>query len=171
MQMVKKVLFFSVLAWLAVLVFMPRIELYHTLEKVLAEEDIRLNESSIEEGIFSLNIKDITVYVKGIAIAHIDSIVLNTYLFYNTVSINTIKVDASLHKQVPAQSDKIDMVYSLMRPLTLVLDANGTFGTLTGEIHINEKNIKLEFIEAKDIAMLKTFLSKGEKGWIYEKSF
>jgi hypothetical protein len=171
MQMVKKILLFSTIIYFAIIAFMPKTELYHTVEKALEKEDIRLNEVEIEEGLFFVNINDITVYVKGIAIAHIDSVEFRTYLFYNTLSIKNIMVDESLHTQVPAQADKVQIIYSLMNPFSLSIDTNGSFGLLTGKILLDEQNIKLDFIETKDISMLKTFLKKGEKGWIYEKSF
>jgi len=171
MQMVKKITLFTTIIYFSMIVFMPKTELYHTIEKALAKEDIRLNEVEIVEGLFSLKVNDITVYVKGIAIAHIDSVEFNTYLLYNTLTIKNIMVDESLHTQVPAQTDKIQLGHSIMSPLLLSVDSNGTFGSLLGEIHLDENKVKLHFIETKDISMLKIFLTKGEEGWIYEKSF
>ncbi|SFV71185.1 hypothetical protein MNB_SV-13-777 [hydrothermal vent metagenome] len=171
MQMVKKAFFFVFLTLFFILLFMPKVELYHTLEKTLAKQDIRLNEKTIEKGLFSLTVKDITLYIKGIAIAHIESIEFRTYLFYSRVMITNISIDESLHKQVPAQTDEIKIQHSVSNPLFVSLDANGSFGSILGEIALKERDIKIDFIESKDISMLKAFLTKGEKGWSYEKSF
>jgi uncharacterized membrane protein len=171
MQMVKKGLFFSLIAWFAFVLFMPKTELYHSLEKVLEKKEIRLNEKQIEEGIFSLEVNDITVYVKGIAIAHIDSIIFYTYLFYTKISFENILIDDSLHAQVPAQTDTLNALHTVMNPLNLSLDANGSFGSVIGEVQLKEKAIKVDFVEVKDISMLEKFLTKGENGWVYEKSF
>jgi hypothetical protein len=171
MQMVKKILFMVILLWFALLVFMPKIEMYHTLEKALVTEDIKLNEKNIQEGIFSLRVEDITVYIKGIGLVSIASLEWTNYLFYTHLVFNNVSVDESLANKVPTQTDKIEISHTIMRPLIVSVDANGSFGSLVGEAKILEKQVKLDFIETKDISMLKKFLTKSEKGWSYEKSF
>jgi uncharacterized membrane protein len=80
MQMVKKSVLIFLMLWFAILLFMPKAELYYTIEKSLAKQDIKLNEKSIEEGPFSLTLKDVTVYVKGIALAKIEELDFFTLL-------------------------------------------------------------------------------------------
>lgn len=171
MQMVKKILFMVLLLWFALLVFMPKTEMYHTLEKALLKQDIKLNETSIKENIFSLRIEDIRVYLKGIGLASIESIEWTSYLFYTKLVITNITVDASLSSQVPRQTDKIELVHRFISPLVISLDANGSFGAVEGEAKLLDKQVKIDFIETKDIKMFKNFLTKSDKGWSYEKSF
>jgi hypothetical protein len=171
MQMVIKTVIILFFLWFSLLAFMPKTEFYHTLEKILSKEGIKLNEVSIEEGFFSLTIKDITVYFKGIAVANIERINVHTMLFLTSISIDNIIIDETLHKQIPAKTKSIQASYSFLSPLQVSVDANGSFGTLLGAYEIKEKKIALEFVETKDISMLKSMLHKDEKGWSYEKSF
>ncbi|MDQ7086274.1 MAG: hypothetical protein Q9M36_15830 [Sulfurovum sp.] len=171
MQMVKKTLFIVFLLWFSLLAFMPKSELYYTLEKQLYTQEIVFNEAQIEEGIFSLVIKDVTVYVKGIAMAHIEAIEVSTYLFFTTVEIHNIEVEEALHNKVPALTKILNFSHSLTSPLMVILQANGSFGSVEGVVSLDAQKVKIDFIETKKMDMLKPLLVKSEKGWSYEKSF
>lgn len=171
MQMVKRITLIFFVGWLAMLVFMPKLELYHAVERELAEQDIKLNEISIEEGLFSLSVKGVTVYVKGIALINIEELNFFTLLFYTSLNIQNLIVDEALQTKVPATTKQAHITHQLFSPLSLTFDANGSFGQIEGNIDLINHKILLGFIEAKDISMIKPFLTKGEKGWIYEKSF
>ncbi|MBA1421395.1 MAG: hypothetical protein FAF03_11315 [Epsilonproteobacteria bacterium] len=171
MQMVKKSIGILFAVWFTLLLFMPKEEMYYTVEKTLAAQDITLNEKSIEEGLFSLTIKDVTVYVKGIALIHIDEVDFFTLLVYNTLRIDNLVVDEVLHSKVPARTEEARFTYQVFAPLTVSLDANGSFGYAEGTIGLADKQVHVDFLKAKEIEMIKPFLKKGEKGWFYEKSF
>lgn len=171
MQMVKKgaVLFGAI--WFVVLIFMPKAEFYYAAEKKLLTQDIRLNEGSIEEGLFSLHIKDVTIYVKGIALAHIEELDFFTVLFYNSLEIMQLEVDDALHAKVPPTTKEAKISQHIFSPFRLTLDANGSFGVLEGEGNLLDKEVHIDFVEVKEIGMIQNYLQKNEKGWFYEKSF
>jgi hypothetical protein len=171
MQMVKKSILIFLAIWFSVLLFMPKAELYYTLEKTLAEQDIKLNEKSIDEGLFSLTLKDVTVYVKGIALANIEELDFFTILFYSSLDVVNLQVDEALHAKVPAITKEASFTHSIISPLSLSVDANGSFGTIEGEIGMMNKEVRIDFVEVGDISMIQSYLIKDEKGWFYEKSF
>lgn len=171
MQMVKKSIGIIFAVWFTLLLFMPKEEIYYAVEKMLAAQDITLNEKSIDEGLFSLTLKDVTVYVKGVALANIDEIDFFTLLFYNTLSIDNLVVDEVLHSKIPAKTEEAVLTYQIFAPLTVSIDANGSFGYAQGSIHLADKQVHVDFVKPKEIDMIKSFLKKGEKGWFYEKSF
>jgi len=171
MQMVKKSALILLAIWFSVIVFMPKTELYYTLEKTLAKQDIKLNEKSIDEGLFSLTLKDVTVYVKGIALANIEELDFFTVLFYSSVDVVNLQVDEALHAKVPALTKEASFTHSLLSPLTLSVDANGSFGTIEGDIKLLNKEVRIDFVKVGDMSMIQPYLTKDEKGWFYEKSF
>ncbi len=171
MQMVKKSIGIIFAVWFTLLLFMPKEEMYYTVEKMLAAQDITLNEKSIDEGVFSLTLKDVTVYVKGIALANVKEIDFFTLLFYNTLSIDNLEVDEVLHSKVPAKTKEAVFTYQIFAPLTVSIDANGSFGYAQGLIDLGNKKLHVDFVKPKEIEMIKPFLKKGKKGWFYEKSF
>ena len=169
--MVKKSILIFVATWFALLVFMPKVELYHTLEKVLEKQDIKLNEKSIDEGIFSLTLKDVTVYVKGIALAQVEELDFFTLLFYTSLDMSNLQVDEVLHTKVPALTKEAHFTHNIFNPLSVSFDANGSFGTVNGNFNGIDNIVRIDFVELGNISMIQSFLIKDEKGWFYEKSF
>jgi hypothetical protein len=51
------------------------------------------------------------------------------------------------------------------------MKANGSFGVLEGTVSLRERVVHLDFVELKQADMIRSKLSKGEKGWYYETSF
>ncbi|SFV56289.1 hypothetical protein MNB_SV-3-176 [hydrothermal vent metagenome] len=171
MQMVKKVMLILLFVWFSLLLFMPKTAFYYTLEAQLAKQEIRLNEEKIEEGLFSLHIKNVYLYAKGIEVAKIKELSLFTLLFYNSIEIKEIVADEALHSKVPAFLQKATLEYHLLNPSSLSVDANGSFGHIAGKIEIPSGMVHLDFVQNGEIDMLKPFLKKDEKGWFYEGSF
>ncbi|MBT8344238.1 MAG: hypothetical protein KJO45_05920 [Sulfurovum sp.] len=171
MQMVKKSFIVLLVTWFAILVLMPKQEFYYKLEEELAKHEIKLNEKKMNEGFFSLNLEQVTVYFKGIPVATIEEVNLCTLLFYSSLEAEAILIDDSLKTMVPQKTDKVVIIHSILSPLALFVDASGSFGGMTGAIELNARTLRLDFNESKNIEMLKPQLKKDEKGWHYETSF
>jgi len=171
MQMVKKIFIMIVLSWLAFIVLMPKQELYYKLEEVLEKQSIVLNEKQKDEGMFSLTLHGVDVYVKGIKLASIEKVDFFTLLFYNSVVCEKIVLDDSLKTMAPTQIRSAKAIHGIWAPLKINLSAEGSFGSLEGYVNIGNQNIRLDFNESKGIEMLKPTLKQDEKGWYYETSF
>ena len=171
MQMVKKSFIVFVVAWLSILVLMPKTEFYYKLEEELVKHEIKLNEEKIHEGFFSLNLEQVTVYFKGINIATIEELNLCTFLFYSRIELKSLHMDDSLKTMVPQETQNAAATYSLLSPLEVSVDASGSFGSMSGYVDLSERKVRLDFNESKNIEMLKPQLKQDEKGWFYETSF
>ena len=171
MQMVKKSGIALIVGWFALLVLMPKQEFYYKLEEELAKHEIKLNEKKINEGFFSLTLKQVTVYFKGINVATIEEVNLCTLLFYSSIELRSLHMDDSLKTMVPQNTQKALLSHSVLSPLEVFVDATGSFGAMTGKIDLNERKVRVDFNESKNIEMLKPQLKKDDKGWVYETSF
>ncbi len=171
MQMVKKFFILLFIAWFALLFFMPKQELYYTLEKELAQQGVEINEESINEGIFSLTINNASVYVKGIKIATIEKVSFFTLLFYTKAEIDNLLLDDSLKAMAPQHTDKVLLTHSLLSVWTVPIHAEGSFGVVDGYADLKARKVRLNFIETKEIDSIKSQLKKDKKGWYYETSF
>lgn len=171
MQMVKKIVvgFFVIL--IAFLAFMPKVELYYLLEKELVKYDVKINEKSIEEGIFSLTLNNVSIFAKGIHIADIDKIEVISFLVYNNIVINNIVFDELLKGQAPKKIDYINILHSVEDIMNIVIDANGTLGTVSGGVDLNKQKVRVNFSSINELRNIQSFLKKDKKGWYYEKSF
>jgi len=171
MQVVKNIFISLFVLWFAILLFMPKQELYYTLEKELLKQGIEINEKSIDEGLFSLTLNEVTLYAKGIKIATIEELSFVTILFYNSLSVNAVQVDDSLKSFVPQNIEKTIMVQQILAPTQVYITTMGSFGLAEGMIDLNTQKLRLDFIDAKDIKTIKSQLKKDDKGWYYETSF
>jgi len=171
MQMVKKIFIALTIFLFSVFVFMPKHEIYYKLEQKLADNDIKINEKSIEEGWFSLTLRDLDVYVKGIKLASIEEVNIFTLLFYSKIDIENLLLDESLKARVPTKTGKAQFTHAIWSPSVAHIEAEGSFGGLTGNIHLDDKTLRLDFNDSKMIANIQPKLKKDEKGWYYETSF
>ena len=171
MQMVKKIIVTIFVIWFAVLLFMPKKEIYYTIEKALQREGIVINEKSISTGIFSLTLNDSEIYVKGIYVAKIKKINIFTMLFYTKADLEGLTIDDSLLSYVPKEIEMANAVYSIFNPQVLSLDINGSFGVAEGNMDFSKRKVRIDILDKKDISTFKSILKQNDKGVYYETSF
>ena len=171
MQVVKKGFIVFIVIWIAIVVLMPKKEFYYKLEEELVKHEIKLNESKVSEGLFSLGLEKVTVYFKGIKVATIEEMNFFTVLFYSRMELQSLHVDDSLKTMVPQETQKAVITHSVFSPLGVFVEASGSFGAMAGAIDLSDRKVRLDFNESKNIEMLRSRLKKDEKGWVYETSF
>lgn len=171
MQMVKNIFISIVVVWLSLVIFMPKSNLYYKLEEELAKKDIKLNEKIIYEGLFSLRLEDVSVYIKGINIASIKKIELFTLLFYTHISIESVGLDESLKNMVAQDIEMSSIYHSLISPMDLRVDINSSIAKLSGLVDLGERRVRLNIEESSNIELIKSLIKKDENGWYYETAF
>ncbi|HIP51866.1 MAG TPA: hypothetical protein EYG94_07245 [Campylobacterales bacterium] len=172
MQMVKRIVGGFFLSLILLWLFAPKVELYYLLEKSLKERNILISNETITDTWYGLKIENADLHVAGAKVANISELNFNFFLFYNTLTINEIKMDKSLSNMAPKEINKLDSVYSVLNPLNITLDGVGSFGVLDGTVALVEKKIEILFPVAKELKTIKKFLKKDkEKGWFYEANY
>ena len=150
---------------------MPKQEMYYLLEQELAKEDIKISSEKISEGLFTLTVKDPSVYVKGIKVATIKEIHLFTLLFYTRGSLEGLLLDSSLERFAPREIDQAVVTYSVLNPVNVAIEANGVFGEADGKVNLIQKQVTMRFSQSQNLGMLRSQLKKDGEGWLYETSF
>lgn len=171
MQMVKKIAMVLFLIWFTLIFFMPKEEIYFSLEKELVKHDIALNEESRTEGIFSLRLKNVTVYVKGIPLATVEELDFFTLFFYSSISFERLMIDESLKSMTPTEIEKLLISHAFWMPLSLSIEAEGSSVESTGKVNLKNRTLHMDINDSKPLEMFKSKLKQGEKGWYYETSF
>lgn len=171
MQMVKKTATVLLLIWFVLILFMPKEEFYFSLEQELAKNDIELNEESRSEGIFSLSLKNVTVYVKGIPLATIEELDLFTLLFYTSIHFETLMIDESLKTMTPTEIESLLISQIIWAPSDLSVKVEGPFGEGRGSVDLDKRMLHMDFNDSNALGMLKPKLKQAEEGWYYETSF
>ena len=172
MQMVKRIVGGFFLSLILLWLLAPKVELYYLLEKSLKEKSILISNESITDTWYGLKIENADLYVAGAKVANIAELNFNFFLFYNTLKINEIKMDKSLSNMAPKEINNLNAIYSILEPLKIKLDGDGSFGVLDGTVALLEKKIEILFPVAKELKTIKKFLKKDkEKGWFYETNY
>jgi len=172
MQMVKRIIGAFILSLLLLWIFTPKQELYYLLEKSLKEKNIIISNETITDTWFGLTIKNADIYVSGIKMAHTNKLNFNFFFLYSQLTINTIKIDDSFANMVPKNIHTLTATYSLLNPLKIKLDGDGSFGVLEGSIALLNKKIEIHFPVQKELKTVKKFLKKDtKKGWYYETNY
>ena len=171
MQVVKKVLMILFVVWFAFVLFMPKRELYYKVEQELTTQDIKINEGSLNEGLFTLNIDDAVIYVKGIDLIHIKHTSFFSLLFYSSMTLQEIVLDDSLKNMLPTRLDEATLSYVIWSPGHVKVTGKGSFGSFEGNIDLVQRQVHLDFTKLTESDILKRQLKKGERGLYYETSF
>lgn len=171
MQMVKKSIIMVVFVWLAVIVLMPKKELYFKLEALLDQQGVKISGEKIQAGWFTLNVENLEIYVEGIKVATVKEASLFTLLAQSRISLEGIMLDSSLKQFAPQQTDEVVVGHSIFAPMRVWLEAKGDFGEGVGEALLDEKRLKMNFSQIEKLGMLRSQMKKGEEGWVYETSF
>ena len=171
MQVVKNILFSLLVVWFALLLFMPKEALYFTLEKALFTEGIEINEKEMVPSIFSLNIKDATIYYHGIEIASVEEIDFFTLLLFSKVELKGLKTEESLKKFVPEVLTKTTLIHSVLSPFEAFITSFGSFGAAEGVADLKNSTVRINIVDEKELGVLKSQMKKDAKGWYYETSF
>ena len=171
MQVVKNILIALLVFWFALLLFMPKEELYYAVEKTLNQEGIEINEKEISTGLFSLTLKDVTVYVKGINIATVEEIDIFTLFVYSNVNVRNLIFDDSLSAFVPQNIEKSILMHSLLSPFEVFITTMGSFGLAEGIADLKTRKVRLDILDEKKMKSIRSQLKKDEKGLYYETSF
>jgi len=157
--------------WLSLVLFMPKKHLYFKLEHLLDQQHVRINESKISEGLFTLKIEEASIYIRGIDLVHIRLSSFFSLLLYSRIAMKEITLDSSLEGMVPTHLDSIVFSHVLWSPQYLSVSGNGEFGAFQGVVDLVRHKVHLDFPEMKKPGVLKHQLKQGEKGWYYETSF
>jgi len=172
MQMVKRIVGGFFLTLILLWLFSPKQELYYLLEKSLKEKQIVISNETFQDKWYGLKITNANIYVSGVKMAEMAELDFNFFLLYNTLTIHSIAIDSSFANIVPKNIDKLRAKYSIVKPLKIELDGEGSFGVLKGEVALLDRKVKVLFPVPKNLKSVKKFLKKDpKKGWYYETNY
>jgi hypothetical protein len=171
MQVVKKALMILFVVWFTFVLFMPKRNIYYKFEQELVSQGIKINEGKIREGLFTFEIDDAVIYVKGIDLIHVKELSFFSLLFYSSIDLKEIVLDESLSSMAPTKLKEATLSHLIWSPGYVSISGKGDFGTFEGKIDLVQHKVHLDFTEITDLGVLKRQLKEGEKGLYYETSF
>jgi len=144
MKPILKALLYAFIFIMMFLFFLPKVELYYTLEKELEKQKIVLSDERIEDSGFSLHISDAKLYWNSVFGGQIEKIKLSTFLLHNSLSFENAKLNHALSSFLPGKIEYLNVRYSIINPIKVVISGNGDIGEIKGYINPFVKEIKIE---------------------------
>lgn len=139
-----KSIIFVLLFLYALLVFLPKENLYYLALENLKTYNIVIKNEIIEAKSLELSIIDANVFFKSIDAIAIDLVRIKTLLFYSSIDATNVKIDKALKQFLPPKIDKIKIQHFITNPLNISISFNakdikgyGTFNLLERKLNIN----------------------------------
>ena len=159
----KKTLIFLVGLFIGLIIFMPKENLYFTLQKYLAKEKIYIN-SKIKSNL-TLTLSHGKIYQNGMNLASFEKTEIIPFIFYNKIISKNIKINFQNYK-----IKNLSITYSILNPVKIYISGKSSFGIISGEINLLKRFVRIYILNLSDVN-LKTFLRKDDKGYFYYAKF
>ncbi|QSZ40704.1 hypothetical protein GJV85_00740 [Sulfurimonas aquatica] len=150
--MVKKIAkFFAYMIFfiMALIVFTPKSNAYFFLEKNLKQFEVIVSQERVEDKLFSLNIKDMHVSVKGIDSALIKEADITLLLAYNSIAFSDIKLSSLVDSFAPSKIDSVKITHTVLNPLYIICEGVGEFGEATATLSILDRSVDVVLTPSK----------------------
>lgn len=177
--MVKKLLkffAFSLFFVLALVAFTPKESFYFLLEQELQKFDVIISNENLQDSFFSLNIQNLEITTKGIDSVVVEDADVMLLLFYNSVSLENVKISSLIDAYAPSKVDTLHVRYTILNPFLVTAKGEGDFGQARAEFDILDREIKL-FVTPSKLMLEKykksmRMLKIDENGeYVYAKTF
>ncbi len=143
--MVKIVKFFGYVAFflLALMYFTPKESVYYFAEHELKNFKVIVsNEEIIDKG-FTLELSNLDVYFESIESAKIDKMDVALFGLYDKIEAQNIVLSSVASSFIPVKITQINILYSVIDPLHVKLNAVGEFGEVHGVVSVLDRNASL----------------------------
>jgi len=158
---------------LLVIAIAPKENIYFLLEQQLNKNKVIISEESFNDKLLSIDLNSLNIYYDDIFVSYCKNINIDMFLLYNSVKLETIKIDKRLKKLALFDIQSIQIVYSIFNPLNILIDANSDIGNFYGKISLFDRVIKVIYKPNKNKSINKNIIKKFKKvngEYIYEKA-
>jgi len=177
--MVKKLallLFYVMFFMMAFIYFAPKVNIYYFAEQQLQKKGIILNDETLSDEGFILEIKNATLYVKTLETAKIQKIKLNFFLLYNSVEVKDVLLSDMASRFIPLHVKSLYLIHTVFNPLHVKGKCSGEFGRASININLAKKTLKMLIKPSKKMlshyrATLQNLKKDKNGGFVYEQSF
>jgi len=161
---------------LAVVYFLPKLNLYYFAEQELQKQKIIISNETIIEQMFSLELQKAILSYESVDVATISKADVQLFVLYNTLTLQDVNLSSMASTFVPLQVDTLEVKYTILNPLTIYMHSKGAFGEADAMLQIKDRNItillKPSSLMQKQYANSMRKLKKNNNGeYEYAKNF
>jgi hypothetical protein len=169
-----KKLLYGVYLFIVVIVLIPKEYLYSHAENTLASSGVYLNDETLTNRWFYLDIEGIDIVSGHLLMGRIEQMDLSVWLIVNSLTLNSVSAHSEYKLFFPGIIEELKFQYALWRPLVVSVSGHGDFGECHGEIDLVERKIYIVFEampQLRRYPLLMTKLHKQQEGLVYEAAF
>ena len=169
----KKIVLILLCLYLAIVFLMPKVNLYYTLKQFAAKEKISIVQKNVQDRWFDLKVTDADLFYDGINSAHISSLEIFPWLFYNKIKAVDIHSGKDVRKMFDFKADEVFIVLSVLNPFVATIKAHGNFGEIHGTFDMKVGKLKLICEPSNSFKSSQAFrelFRKKEEGYVHESN-
>ncbi|MDD5158774.1 MAG: hypothetical protein PHI47_01885 [Sulfuricurvum sp.] len=170
----KKILSFSVLLLISIIIFLPKTNIYYAAEESLASTHLYLNGEQVNDRFFYMDVRDATLLLNSMPIGTVEQIRILPLIVYNRVTVSSVNFSGEFASLFPEGIEYITFTYTLLHPFSIMINGEGGFGPVQGEIDLSNERLTLLFEPSQIMRaypLLLAKLHKSDEGLAYETSF
>lgn len=157
------------------LYLLPKENLYYLLEQNLEKKSVVFNDEKFKDKGLQFEVRNATLFYKGVESADIGKIRFDFFLLYNAVVFKGIKLSSIAQAFMPLYVNRVDLRYTIFDPFRIRGKARGEFGEADIFLHFIEKKIRVillpsEIMLQKYKNSLKKFKKSEDGEYVYEQN-
>lgn len=157
---------------IALLVFLPKENIFYTLQNRASEKNMSFNYDKVKENPLLLSLEGGTAFYEELPLASFRTLEVHSYGVMNTLVAEKITLTPDFSELFPEVIESVIVKQRLWRPDNIVIEMSGDFGVAKGEYSLFHRRLHL-VIEPSRILFrfpaLMNKLKKNENGeWVYE---
>lgn len=165
---------YGILFVIFLLLLLPKVALWYQAEAMLKKFDIILDGEIARDHWTHLELTQGTLMIQGLEMAKISKASLNLWLLANGMRIENLFSGKNAQMLQGLSIEQASITHHIFAPLTLFVQAHGSFGTLEGEISLRLRNIELHITPTAALrrnTLIMQQLKATKEGYTYVKSF
>lgn len=145
------------------MLFAPKESMIQYLnDKLLDPKGIHL-VLNLENKIYKIGAENSLVEQNDQRVVSIEETSLFPYLIYNNVELNNITLEGILGSSLPKKINIVNFHYTIINPFKVTFNAEGEFGTLSGDFAFKDKIVMISLIPSDKMKTGYSFILNKKK--------
>ena len=171
MRMVMKSIVVFVSAWLSIVIFSPKKELYDYAKSRLEKSGIVIFDKKITENAIGIAIEQAEISNRKKKILSLEDVKIRTSLFYTPIRIKNLKFSPG-NRLPPIALTRVKAYYFPWDPFEICFTGEGAPGKISGELDLKKRAISLHYAGRESrLGALRVYFKKDKEGWSFEYKF
>jgi hypothetical protein len=171
-----KSLAYFIFVVVAMLFFLPKINLYYLGESFVEKYKIVMSQEKLTDQGLTLKIDEGKLYYDDLMVAHIDHISIKPLIVFNAISVSPFTFSKDMEQFLPLGIESFNITHTVFSPLHVSIESSGDFGYLSGDIALYDRSISLvltpsKLLVEKNPFWLKRMKKTTEGDYRYESNY